>query len=74
MTSVTLVCYNEVTKLKRGYEMQKNNAIRHQRYKEIKKLSEISNIDMSVLVTLAWDYFKTSKQYSRLMLGLEDAK
>jgi hypothetical protein len=54
--------------------MQKNNAIRHQRYKEIKKLSEISNIDMSVLVTLAWDYFKTSKQYSRLMLGLEDAK
>lgn len=54
--------------------MQRNNAIRHQRYDEIKKASEISHIDMSVLVTLAWDYFKTSKEYSRLMLGLKNAK
>lgn len=54
--------------------MQKNNAIRHQRYEEIKKASEISHIDMSVLVTLAWDYFKTSEKYARLMLGLDNAK
>lgn len=54
--------------------MQKNNAIRHKRYDEIKRASEISLIDMSELVTLAWDYFKTSKQYSRLMLGIKKAK
>lgn len=72
---MTLVCYNKVTKLEeRGIKMQRNNAIRHQRYEEIKKASEISHIDMSVLVTLAWDYFKTSKEYSRLMLGIKTAK
>lgn len=53
---------------------RKNNIVRVPFYDELQKVSEITQHNMSTLLKLAWESFKTTKDYSRLMLGLNNKK
>lgn len=49
---------------------RKNNAVRVPFYEELQRLSELSHYSMSTLLILAWQKFKNSEDYSKIMLGL----
>lgn len=49
---------------------RKNNAVRVPFYDELQHLSDISRYSMSTLLILAWQKFKNSEDYTKIMLGL----
>lgn len=49
---------------------RKNNAVRVPFYDELQQLSEMSHYSMSTLLILAWQKFKNSDDYSKLISGL----
>lgn len=55
-------------------DTKKNNTVRVPFYDELKKVSEITKYKMSTLLEISWEYFKTTKDYSKLMFGLNKEK